>query len=518
MVIQRNAYLTLILLGATCVWGAANPLSLVAQQVEVSSHFTTQVEEEISALAFSAAGDRLLVGGEDGGLVLLDVEAERTIWRSRSAGGRPIHLASFLSGDSAVVTVDEDGRIELRHVDREAEATALDGGIRPERAALDSDLWLLALAGQRQGIGLFDLKAGARMATLEGDVDLDELLFLGFDARGRQLLAADGRGRGAVWSAESLELLRQVTLESDELHGSRSVVHALGQDRRANILVVALQEVALPRGGLRGRARPGDLVRQDQLVVFDWHSGAEIRRVNVVDGAADHLVVGPGNDHALVARGADVTVMDLRRGDRGAAITAPGEVRRMAISPDQDWLAVGSADGNVSLWAMDYREPQLADLLDGPQEGIGGRIRVLGDDAPIITPDEPAIMAVLPFDDRDGEGRMSQTVAELLVTQLANLEHLTLVERMRIDDLLAEQELQRQGVTEDGGMELGQMLNADYVLLGSIGASGSSVTFSARLLDVASGEVVSGRQVLCEECRAQDLFDAIHLLGGTIAR
>lgn len=71
-------------------------------------------------------------------------------------------------------------------------------------------------------------------------------------------------------------------------------------------------------------------------------------------------------------------------------------------------------------------------------------------------------------------------------------------------------------------LQLGRMLNADYVLLGSIGASGTSHTFSARLLrvetGVETGDVVSGRQVLCEVCRAQDLFEAIHLLGTAIAR
>ncbi len=498
---------------------------LHAQQVELTPHAVLEVGESVSALGFSSAGDRLLVGGDEGGVSLLEVEdqvegmeGEGIAWSTQPESGQGVAFVSFLPGDSLVVVVDEEGSITVRSADQGQELHQAAARSTPVRIALDADGHLLAVAGSNTTIELFRLPDLERSGEIVADGMGDDPLFLGFDRRGGQLLAVAGNGEVVAWNPSTLEPLRHLTLQGEVLHGSRSVVQAVGQDGRANILVVALQEVALPRGGLRGRARPDDLVREDQLLVYDWYSGAQIRGVNVVDGAADAVVVGPGNDHAVVSREAEVTVMDLRRGDRGAQVTAPAQVESLAIAPDQGRLAIGSTEGHVAVWTMVYREPQLADLLDGPQEGIGGRIRVLGDDTPAIHPDEPIVMAVLPFDDREGEGRMSQTVAELLVTQLANLEHLTLVERMRIDDLLAEQELQREGVTEDGGMELGQMLNADYVLLGSIGASGSSITFSARLLDVATGEVVSGRQVLCEECRAQDLFDAIHLLGGVIAR
>jgi TolB-like protein len=210
--------------------------------------------------------------------------------------------------------------------------------------------------------------------------------------------------------------------------------------------------------------------------------------------------------------------MDLRRGETGAVISAAGSVRRLAVAPDDGRLAIASADGRIAVWAMEYRQPLAADELDAATPGLSGRLRVLGDATPAIPRHAPVTLAVMPFDDGQGNERMARMVAELLTTQLANIEHLRLVERLRIDDLLREHDLQRRGLTEADGLQLGRMLNADYVLLGSIGAFGSSQTLSARLLRVATGEVVSGRQVLCEECRAQDLFDVIHLLGTTIAR
>jgi TolB-like protein len=210
-------------------------------------------------------------------------------------------------------------------------------------------------------------------------------------------------------------------------------------------------------------------------------------------------------------------VVDLRSAERGAVITAPAPVSGLAVSHGNEWLGIGSARGQVAVWAMAYRPPPAADRLAAAPQGFASRLRVLGDATPAVTPSAPITMAILPFDDRAGSG-LGGTVAELLTTQLANLEHLRVVERLRIDLLLQELDLQRQGITEADGLQLGRLLNADYVLLGGIGASGTTYTLSARLLRVETGEVVSGRQVLCEECRAQELFEVVHLLGTTIAR
>lgn len=497
---------------------AAVPLPSAGQEVEVAPHSVFQFQESASALAFSSDGARVLVGGEEGFLGLRDLGEDRTLWEEAEGSGERITFVSFLTDDTTVVSVDRAGEVVIRSAETGAVSARLETEEEPERVALDRARRVLAVAGSDARIELFDLPTRQRIGVIDARGEVEDPIFLDFDRRGRQLLAVGSEGGVIAWNPATLEPLRRVRLESSEIYGSRSVVHAVGQDRSANILVAALEEVALPRGGLRGRARPGDLVRRDQLLVFDWYSGAEIRRVEVTDGTAEVLAVGPGNDHAIVAHEDRVTVMDLRRGETGAAITAPGEVHRLVVSPDQDRLAIGTDDGSVAVWEMTYREATTVETLDQAPDGISGRLRVLGEDEPAIAPDSPIVMAILPFDDREGDGRMSQTVAELLVTQLANVEHLTLVERLRIQDLLDEQDLQRQGITEEGGMELGRVLNADYVLLGSIGASGSSFTFSARLLDVETSEVVSGRQVLCEECRAQDLFEAIHLLGTTIAR
>jgi TolB-like protein len=488
------------------------------QAVTVMPEETFGIASGVTALAFSPDGLRLVAGGDDGGVTIHRV-GQPGQSRSARPGRAAILFAGFVTGDTAFVSVDARGAIRVHPVGSPGEPGGeLHTDRAPERVALDAGRRYLAVATAGSRIELFDLPTRQRIRTIDGRGDLDRVLYLGFDRLGRQLVAVTRAGRATAWNPATGQVLRRVTLQSDELHGSRTVVHGVGADRSANVLMVALEEVALPRGGLRGRARPTDLERRDRILVFDWHSGAKIRSVPFVEGQIERLAAGPGNDHATVAHGSTVTLMDLRSGETGARVTAPGRVSGLTVAVDEGRLAVGTEAGDVAVWTMAYREPVAADELREVTPALAGRLRVLGDDSPAIPRDAPATIAVLPFDDRQGDGQMARMVAEILTTQLANFDHLTLVERLRIDDLIREQDLQARGLTEADGVRLGRMLNADYVLLGSIGAFGTSQTLSARLLRVETGEVVSGRQVLCEDCRAQDLFDVIHLLGTTIAR
>ncbi len=510
-----SAAATVLLLSASSSAAGQDVTLTPASKLEAAD------DEAVTALDITRDGDRLLVGRADGGFAVHDLTAD-SVLRAGSGGEVGVVFGAFLADDTAVVTVDGAGAIRIQRFGEQEDAgstpTWLEAGGRPTRVALDAGRRYLAVATEASEIEIFDLPTRQRMGVLEDDDALEDLLYLGFDRKGQQLAAVTAGGRTTAWNPATLEPLRRVTLRGETLHGSRSKVHAADADRSANVLVVALQEVALPRGGVRGRAQAGELTRRDELLVYDWHSGVRITGVSYPNGVVDELAVGPGNDHAAVARGAEVAVMNLRDGGRTAGFSATAEVSGLVVSPDDDQLVAGTEDGTVSVWSMEYREPASVGDLAGGDPGLSGRLRVLGDDSPAIDPDSTVVVAVLPFDDRTGGERMSRLVPELLSTQLANLEHLTLVERLRIVDLLEELELRARGITESRGLELGRMLNADLVVVGSIGGFGASVTLSARVLRVETGEVVSGRQVLCEQCRGPDLFEAVHLLGTAIAR
>jgi hypothetical protein len=84
--------------------------------------------------------------------------------------------------------------------------------------------------------------------------------------------------------------------------------------------------------------------------------------------------------------------------------------------------------------------------------------------------------------------------------------------------VLDELNLQASTLTKSDGARIGQLLNADYLILGSLNVAGTTYLLNARLLRVETSQITEGRRVICEECKGKDVFDAIHLLGTTIAQ
>ncbi len=521
MAVRIHALL-LLLLGPVVVM----PQAGVGQEVRLLPGGGFSAAGEVRSIGFSTDDRYVAVGDAAGYLTIRDLERDENVVVRRPLAERAVRFTAFLAGDSAVVVVDEAGTtgiLPFRGGEDPQSNPVQEGPPVPSGAsflALDSGRRFLAVARSDHDLELLDLTRGASLGRLEARGRSGEIMHVGFDRHGRQLISLTNRGDLTAWDPGTLEILRRVELQGEELHGSRTVVHSAGADRGANVLVVGLEEGALPRGGLRGPARPSDLERRHQLLVYDWFSGGRIRGIRLEEGPVEHLVVGPGNDHASVATNRSLTLHNLRTGEVAARVQLPARASVVGVSPGDRWVAAGVGDGDVAVWEIERsREPTVEDL-DRRQAGLSGRIRVLGPDAPLIPAGDTIVLAILPFDQRDdGESRsLFGVLPELLTTQLANLPNIRVVERIRIQDLLDELALQEQGITEADGLRVGQMLNADFVLLGSVGTSGLTYTVGARLLRVDTGEAVGGRQILCEECRGPEIFEAIYLLGETVAR
>ena len=127
-------------------------------------------------------------------------------------------------------------------------------------------------------------------------------------------------------------------------------------------------------------------------------------------------------------------------------------------------------------------------------------------------------MAILGFEARGVQEEVADVCVGTMTNALANIDYITLVERRQIEKIVNEQKFQLSGLTEEEGVEVGKISKADIILLGSVGRLGSSLIMSARLISVTTGKVLKGREVICEECRDQDIYDAMTLLVSTIAQ
>ncbi len=124
-----------------------------------------------------------------------------------------------------------------------------------------------------------------------------------------------------------------------------------------------------------------------------------------------------------------------------------------------------------------------------------------------VSPDLPALRpqayAILPFEDRNATSdrtrypQAAAVVADALETAFLKTGY-RLVERGRLEQVLDEFGLAKSALTEDVGIKVGKMVNADAVILGTVmsyykGAWGGrygTVAFSAKAVHVESGKIL----------------------------
>jgi len=130
---------------------------------------------------------------------------------------------------------------------------------------------------------------------------------------------------------------------------------------------------------------------------------------------------------------------------------------------------------------------------------------------------EPLVIAVTYFDNHSGDATydaLGRGLADMLITDLSVLAGVTVVERARLNDLLAELELARgEFIDSATAARIGMGLGARYVLTGSMTTVAPQMRIDARLIRVEGGEVAQAWSV---EGRAEEFFLLEKELGITI--
>ena len=132
----------------------------------------------------------------------------------------------------------------------------------------------------------------------------------------------------------------------------------------------------------------------------------------------------------------------------------------------------------------------------------------------------PPVVAILDFTnsalrDHDAYAAAETGVAGLLLAELHEIAGIQLVERERLDEVLAEIELGRSGPVAPGtAARVGELLGAQYVITGVFVVDrGGTLRVDARAIHVESGRVVHTETVIG---RADDLVEAVDRLGGQL--
>ena len=81
-------------------------------------------------------------------------------------------------------------------------------------------------------------------------------------------------------------------------------------------------------------------------------------------------------------------------------------------------------------------------------------------------------------------------LSDRLQSELVKVGGYTVVERKKIEKVFEEQKFQMSGCVEECLIEVGKLLGATEIVIGSVGKFGSTFTISARLVNATSGEMI----------------------------
>lgn len=468
--------------------------------------------DEITAIDISSDNKFLLTGDSEGSINLFDIE-NRRLNQSYSAE-RDILFISFI-GERSFMSMDERGNIKIFDIASNRLEREFSTRRRPELAAIDRTKRFFAIANSRRQIELFDLVAMMPAGQIDARNQIKNLIYLDFDRLGQQLIAITENSEVYSWNPATLSLLRNLTLRGDELYGSQNVVKSASSNTQSNIFAVGLQEVALPRGGLQTSR---DLNRQNYIIGYDWNSGIEIRRVNL-NWEVNDLVMGPGSSHiTATSRDTDnLYIIDMQQGEIIQRVRLPDDMSEIAVPGTGRYLIAGSENGKIHVWNLSYNETRAIGGTKLPS--ISGRVRALSSSNPLFNENEyqKISLAILNIESRGIQQDVADIAMFSMSNSLSNVGYLELVERSQIEQIIAEQEFQLGDLTQDEGVRIGQILNVDYVLLTTMGKLGENVIVNGRVVSVETGQVIGGREVICETCQDQDILDAVSMLSNLIA-
>lgn len=110
--------------------------------------------------------------------------------------------------------------------------------------------------------------------------------------------------------------------------------------------------------------------------------------------------------------------------------------------------------------------------------------------------DKKSSVAVLDFESIGTEAYLGKAVAEIMRTSLVNNSRFRVLERAQIAKAISEQKFQKSGLIDDqSAVEIGKVLGADLIIVGSVVKIGNAYTINARLIDVKTGEAKLGKNV-----------------------
>jgi hypothetical protein len=324
------------------------------------------------------------------------------------------------------------------------------------------------------------------------------------DASGANVYAVDG---GTLKRMESGQQLYSIAMS-----GKSVKLLLAAASRNRNQIVIALEMASVSTSALfaGGGFAPDAVQRQYWVSIRNPKSGEEIKAIDLGMLRPTGLSMTDTGDYLWVAG----DELQLRKREVRAYNTRSGK---------QEHSTPLDKNTNIRLYERGF---QVASTYYGAElktTAGAGRIKhnspnsfsiaefTVNRSASLSVGDmKDAVIAVVGFQGATQELR--EMLEASLSLKLASA-GFKVAERQRLKQVLQEAQFQNLGLTEGSkATELGQLLNAQYLLFGQLTTAGTMTSVSLRLVGVSDGALKNGIELECRDCQPDDYSQGLTFL------
>ena len=122
------------------------------------------------------------------------------------------------------------------------------------------------------------------------------------------------------------------------------------------------------------------------------------------------------------------------------------------------------------------------------------------------TPVKIAVFDFKPSGKAASVSGLGQIIPDLLEVCLATVPEIKVLERRQITKLLQEQKMSLAGITKDQAIKVGKLLNADFLIFGTVSPSGKDIDISLRMVSAKTSEILAQTQIIGNKDKLDNLL------------